>query len=980
MNKRTLLAFVISFIMIIGMVQIAFGDVIWTEDFNAEEDQGVGATGPIPQGTNQGVTAPNSGKWSVDVSAADLSASSDWFRVQNYLFETRDSDGECVWTSEGISITGYSGGQFSIDLSESGNHEASDYIKVYYTIDGGAEILAVEISDDFDPFTHTETGLAGDTLVIIVKTNNNSGSEYLRFENVIVEGTPAGAVADPSDFTATTVDTSQIDLSWNENANNDSVLVAWNSTNTFGTPVNGTSYGSGSGIPGGGTSLGNNGDSTYSHTSLLTDTWYYYKIWSFDATTTYSSGVIDSSKTYMPVPTLYINEFMADNDNIIQDPQGQYDDWIEIYNPGASPVDIGGMYMSDDLANPSKYQIPDTVSAQTTIPAGGFLLLWADNQTADGVLHLGFSLSKNGEAVGLFGTDGLTPIDTYTFGAQTTDVSEARQTDGSPTWVNFLIPTPDATNNTEYLMVISPNGGEQWEQNSSHDITWYSQNFTDSVAIVLLQGGVKEERATVLVANTYNDGTWQWNIPAGQTIASDYIIKISDANDGIPSDESDTTFSIVASGSTPQPGDVIVNEIMQNPAAVSDGNGEYVEIYNTTDHNIDINGWIIKDKDGNQHTIDNGAPLMIYSYDYLVLGRDADSTANGGYHCDYQYSDFYLSNSDDEVILVFGSVIIDSVYYDGGPVFPDPNGASMELDPAYQNGTDNDNGANWYTAYTPFGAGDFGTPGSVNPGPQTATEYTIYQLQSEDHSGELIRTSGIVTGVYSSQYTIQDGTGNYSGIWVNGTGVARGDSVTVEGIVNENYDLTLITADSLLINSSGNPLPSPEILTTGAVGVEEYEGVLVKTSGDCTNENPDAPNDYGEWVINDGSDSIRIDDLGYLYEPTLGNTYEVTGPLYYSYSNFKIEPRDSTDIVETGVQPSAPVNVNIEMIANGDSVRITWVNENHTYRIYSSDDPYAVFVPGGPNPDWTLRETVVNVGEAIIQAGEAKKFYLVTAE
>ncbi|RKY56300.1 MAG: hypothetical protein DRP89_01625, partial [Candidatus Neomarinimicrobiota bacterium] len=56
--------------------------------------------------------------------------------------------------------------------------------------------------------------------------------------------------------------------------------------------------------------------------------------------------------------------------------------------------------------------------------------------------------------------------------------------------------------------------------------------------------------------------------------------------------------------------------------------------------------------------------------------------------------------------------------------------------------------------------------------------------------------------------------------------------------------------------------------------------------------------DYGEWTINDGTGSIRIDDLGYLYEPVLAKTYEVTGPLYFSFYNFKIEPRDADDIVE----------------------------------------------------------------------------------
>ncbi len=167
----------------------------------------------------------------------------------------------------------------------------------------------------------------------------------------------------------------------------------------------------------------------------------------------------------------------------------------------------------------------------------------------------------------------------------------------------------------------------------------------------------------------------------------------------------------------PSVGDVIINEIMQNPSAVGDSNGEYIEFYNTTDHNIDINGWTVRDKDTDSFVIANGGPLTITSYGYLVIGNDGNFTTNGGYNCDYEYSGMYLANSSDEVILEYGRAIIDSVYYDDGATFPDPTGASMELDPAFMNYVDNDDGTNWYTANTTFGDGDCGSPGSANSGP-----------------------------------------------------------------------------------------------------------------------------------------------------------------------------------------------------------------------------------------------------------------------
>jgi hypothetical protein len=146
-----------------------------------------------------------------------------------------------------------------------------------------------------------------------------------------------------------------------------------------------------------------------------------------------------------PVVVLYINEFMASNATSVSDENGDFDDWIEIYNPNGFAVDLAGYHLSDDLATLNKYQIP-TTSTVASIPAGGFLLIWADNEDTEGDLHTNFALSAGGEDVVLTAPDGTTIVDSYTFGAQTSDVSEGRQTDGNATWVFFTTPTPNATN------------------------------------------------------------------------------------------------------------------------------------------------------------------------------------------------------------------------------------------------------------------------------------------------------------------------------------------------------------------------------------------------------------------------------------------------------------------------------------------------------------------------------------------------------
>ena len=72
---------------------------------------------------------------------------------------------------------------------------------------------------------------------------------------------------------------------------------------------------------------------------------------------------------------LFINEFMASNNSVIRDTQGEYDDWIELYNSGPESIDVSGMYMTDDLDRPTMWRIPSTVRGKTMIPSKGYLLI-----------------------------------------------------------------------------------------------------------------------------------------------------------------------------------------------------------------------------------------------------------------------------------------------------------------------------------------------------------------------------------------------------------------------------------------------------------------------------------------------------------------------------------------------------------------------------------------------------------------------------
>jgi len=316
-------------------------------------------------------------------------------------------------------------------------------------------------------------------------------------------------------------------------------------------------------------------------------------------------------------------------------------------------------------------------------------------------------------------------------------------------------------------------------------------------------------------------------------------------------------FQIGEAGAPPAV-QIVINEIMQNPAAVSDSAGEWFELYNAGASDVDINGWTIKDNGSDNQVINNGGPLVITAGGYLVLGINADSATNGGAPVDYQYSNFFLANGDDEVILVDAAgVEVDRVEYDGGPAFPDPNGASMSLeDPAL----DNSVGANWCTSTTPFGAGDRGTPGALNNCEALPLEVYIHDVQGSGPSVAItdrVLVEAIVIGDFQANdqlrgFFIQEEDDDVDGDPLTSEGifvfcgncdtdVSVGDQVQVTGWPGEYFAMSQISTtssdSSVVVVSSGNPLPSASTValpaadsTRAELTFEPVEGMLATFS------------------------------------------------------------------------------------------------------------------------------------------------------
>ena len=152
--------------------------------------------------------------------------------------------------------------------------------------------------------------------------------------------------------------------------------------------------------------------------------------------------LIIASQTSFPQGNLMINEFMASNIHVqLNSDSSDFVDWIELYNAGDTPIELGGMFLKDDFASSDKWTFP----SGAMIPPKSFFIIWADGLDQEN--HASFKLSKGGEQIGLYYPDGAV-IDTISFDKQVDDISFGRFPDGADEWQFFIDPTCGAPNIT----------------------------------------------------------------------------------------------------------------------------------------------------------------------------------------------------------------------------------------------------------------------------------------------------------------------------------------------------------------------------------------------------------------------------------------------------------------------------------------------------------------------------------------------------
>lgn len=168
-----------------------------------------------------------------------------------------------------------------------------------------------------------------------------------------------------------------------------------------------------------------------------TETWALASSWRESGVVNGTPGTVD---TGLPnLATIYINEALTDTDPLPGD-------GVELYNPTASDVNIGGWYLTDNFSSPKKYRIPNN----TTIPANGYLVFYQSNSFGLGAT--GFGLSSQGEEIYIFSADlagNLTGwVHGFDFGVQATGVTFGRVvlSTGEDRFVTQSAPTLGAAN------------------------------------------------------------------------------------------------------------------------------------------------------------------------------------------------------------------------------------------------------------------------------------------------------------------------------------------------------------------------------------------------------------------------------------------------------------------------------------------------------------------------------------------------------
>ena len=155
---------------------------------------------------------------------------------------------------------------------------------------------------------------------------------------------------------------------------------------------------------------------------------------------------------------LSVNEFMAENVSGLKDEDAEQEDWIEIYNPGETTVNLEGWALTDELGEPGKWVFPSV-----TLGAQKYLVVFASGKdrkptTAGSRLHTNFKLSLAGEYLALLNAESPRQVVSELapqYPEQRNDYSYGQDPAGQ--WRYYKAATPGAANGEATVtQVVAP--------------------------------------------------------------------------------------------------------------------------------------------------------------------------------------------------------------------------------------------------------------------------------------------------------------------------------------------------------------------------------------------------------------------------------------------------------------------------------------------------------------------------------------------
>ncbi|RMG98095.1 MAG: hypothetical protein D6705_06685 [Deltaproteobacteria bacterium] len=370
----------------------------------------------------------------------------------------------------------------------------------------------------------------------------------------------------------------------------------------------------------------------------------------------------------------------------------------------------------------------------------------------------------------------------------------------------------------------------------------------------------------------------------------------------------------------PGPGDLVITEVMPNPSAVADADGEWFEVLVTAD--VDLNGIGIGTSADMPATVLSDLDcLSVTAGTRLVFARVADTTQNGGLPPVDVVFGHSLVNSDGTLVLSTDGTVVDSVTWASAP-----DGASLALDPSAEDATANDDPNNWCAATTPYGDGDLGTPAAANPpcaGGDTCLDGGSPRPIVAPTVGDLV-----ITEVMPNPNAVADAAGEWFEVLVTAdvdlNGLDLGADIAMPDATLTSADcLRVMAGTRLLFARNADPLqngglPTPDF--TFSFGLVNANGSLqIGLSGalldavtwtsasagaslslDPSAEDPAANDDPNNWC--DGAMAYGDGDLG---TPAATNPPCPMGDSCLDGGNLRaVVPPTVGDLVITEVMPN----------------------------------------------------------------------------